>query len=67
MIKVHGTAALEVDFIVQLNMSEEQFDSLSERAQTNAIDEAIDWRGIMQSAELKDIDIWDLEEVRKND
>ena len=67
MIKVHGTAELEVDFIVQLNMSEEQFESLSEREQTNAIDEAVDWRGIMQSAELRHIDVWDLEEVRKND
>lgn len=63
MIKVSGRITLSIDYTVKLNMTEEQFDNLSERQVNKLIDESIDWHNAMNNAEVEDVDVWDLEEV----
>lgn len=62
MIKVSGTATYTVDFELQLDMSEEEWDRLSDRQQNEVIDNFI---GLyeMESAEMDDCDVWDVENL----
>lgn len=62
MIKVSGTATYTVGFELQLDMSEEEWDRLSDRQQNEVIDNFI---GLyeMESAEMDDCDVWDVENL----
>lgn len=60
MIKVTGTARLTVWYGVELDISEEEFDALSERKQNELLDGAIDWREVCRGAELDEIDVDDV-------
>ncbi|MCM3560610.1 hypothetical protein M4D57_18760 [Brevibacillus borstelensis] len=62
-IRVEGEAILKVRFSVELPMSEEAFDALSEWAQNKLLDDHIDWKNECRGAELDDISIDDLEEI----
>lgn len=62
-IRVEGEAILKVRFLVELPMSEEAFDALSQRAQNQLLDNHIDWNSACRDAELDDISIDDLEEI----
>lgn len=63
MIRVTGTATLKVDYSVDLDMTEEQFDALSERHQNQLIDRHIDWFDACRSGEMDDLDIDDVTEI----
>lgn len=62
MIKVSGEVTLKVRYAINLDMSEAEFESLSEKKQNELIDEAIDWQDATRSAEVDEIDVWDIEE-----
>ena len=64
MIRVSGRAELKVPFNILLNMSEAQFESLSDSRANELIEETIDWLGATRSAEVSDIDIWEYDEVK---
>ncbi|WP_400194642.1 hypothetical protein [Lysinibacillus telephonicus] len=64
MIKIRGQATLKVDFAVELNISEEEFETFSVKKQNMLIDEAIDWRNTLRNAETDDIEVWEYEEVK---
>lgn len=57
-----GDVKLRVNFKVKLNMTEEEFDSLSEFQQNQLIEDSIDWHDTLRSAETEDIDVWDVGE-----
>ena len=61
MIKVSGEVALKVRYAVKLNMTEEEFDALSERKQNELIDGAINWHDELRNAETDEIEVWDIE------
>lgn len=63
MITVTGDATLRVQYAVDLDMTEEEFDSLSERKQNELIAESIDWHSIMRNAEVNGIDVDDVFEA----
>ena len=63
MIKVSGSARLYVNYEVELNMTEEQFDALSYRKKEELIDSNIDWHTALRNADVTDIDVDDLEEI----
>jgi hypothetical protein len=64
MIRVIGTAKLRVNYDVQLDMTEEEFDSLSESKQNDILDHKIDWMNECRSAEVDDIEVDDLQEIQ---
>ena len=63
MIKVSGSAKLCVNYDVELNMTEEQFDALSYRKKEGLINANIDWHDALRNADVTDIDVDDLEEI----
>lgn len=63
MIEVTGRATLKVPYKVRLNITEEQFDAMSERQQNELLDSTIDWHSTMSSAEADDFDVDDVETV----
>lgn len=65
MIKVTGTMSLKTDFTVELDMTEEEFDALSGQRQDELIDGEIDWYMALRSADLDDIDVWDIVEIEE--
>lgn len=65
MIKVSGQATLKVPYTVTLNMTEEEFDRLTESKQNELLDNAIDWMDATRSADVDEIDVWDLDEVEE--
>lgn len=67
MIRVMGTANLRINYEVQLNMTEVEFDSLTELKQNEVIESAIDWFDVYRSAEVDEIEVDDLEEVTNRD
>lgn len=63
MIKIKGTVTLSGDFEVVLDMTEEEFDALSNEEQNEELESAIDWRNVFENSETDGIDVWDLDEV----
>ena len=61
MITVKGMARLRVPYSVKLNMTEEEFDSLSERKQNQLLEDAIDWKDACRNAETDDIEVDDVQ------
>ncbi|HLG26730.1 MAG TPA: hypothetical protein VI423_03000 [Paenisporosarcina sp.] len=62
-IRVSGSAKLRVGYTVELEMTEEDFDNLSEGQQNEIISDSINWGDIMSDAEVDDIDVDELEVV----
>ena len=62
MVVINGRATLTVTYAVKLNMTEEEFGNLSEDKQNELINGMIDWMDAMRSAEIEDIDVWDIYE-----
>lgn len=67
MIRVSGRAELTVPFNIVLNMSGAQFEALSDSRANDLIEETIDWLGATRNAEVSDIDIWEYDEVNKDE
>jgi hypothetical protein len=62
-IKVSGSLRLRGNFEVELHLTEEEFDALSEREQNEEIEGVIDWRNWTGNAELYDLDVDDVEKL----
>lgn len=62
-IKVSGVARLNVDYTVELDMTEEDFDALSQDEMDLLIEDSINWPSVLSDAEVVDIDVDDLWEV----
>lgn len=60
MIIVNGEAKIRVDYSVELDMTEEQWDSLSEKKQNEILDSAIDWMYACRSGEVDNIEVYDV-------
>lgn len=45
------------NYEVELDMTVEEFDALSERQQNDEINDAMDWRDWMDNSDLDDLDI----------
>lgn len=65
MIEVYGKAILKVDFNVELDMSEDEFEALSEKKQDALIDSKINWHSTLRSAEVDEFDVYEFREVKK--
>jgi hypothetical protein len=65
MIKVTGTLRLRGNYTVELDMTEEEFDNLSEREQNEEIESSIDWRNWVEIADLYDLDVDEVEETEE--
>jgi hypothetical protein len=61
MIKVKGSLTLWGSYEVTLDMTEEEFDALSERDQKVEINDAVDWREFLDNSDIGDIDVDDIE------
>ena len=61
MIKVNGEARLVVKYEVEINMTEEEFENLSQRQQDAILEELIDWREECKNAEVDEIEVWDID------
>lgn len=55
-------ATLKVPYTVNLDMTADEFEALSERKQDELLDEAIDWMDGARSAEVDDIEVYDYED-----
>lgn len=60
MITIDGTAKLRVSFSVEVDMTVEQWDSLSERKQNEIIEGLVDWMDECRSGEVDDIEVDDV-------
>jgi len=65
MIRVSGSAKLKTDFTVDLNMTEEEFDALTQRQQDQLLEDNVDWYEASRQAEVDDIDVDDLEKLEE--
>lgn len=63
MIEVTGEATLKVKYSVELDISEDEFENLSERKQDEMIEDAINWHEILKNAETNEIEIDDVFEI----
>ena len=61
MVKVSGDVKLSVRYDIELKMTADEFEALSESKQNQLIEEAIDWHDALRSARTDDIDVWDIE------
>lgn len=66
-IIVHGEATLKVNYGVELHMTEEEFNNLSTRQQNRLLEKSIDWYEVSRSAEVDDIDVYELDEVEEDE
>ena len=53
------------NYEVKLNMTESEFDALSEREQNDEIADVIDWRNWLDNADIRDSDIDEVQEEEK--
>ena len=60
MITVTGDTTLRLRYKVKFNMTEEQWDALSEVEQNELIDSKIDWHNEMRNAEVTDYEVDDV-------
>jgi hypothetical protein len=60
MIKVIGSIKLRGNYEVELDMTEAEFDALSEREQNEEIEDAIDWRNFLDNCDTDEIDVDDV-------
>lgn len=56
-LKVEGTAKLNVNYSVEVNYTEEQWEAMSVRQQNEILDGAIDWLAAGRNATVDDIDV----------
>jgi thiamine pyrophosphokinase len=59
-IIIKGSADMRVNYRIALDMSEGEFDSLSEKAQNAIIENAIDWYNECRNGEVTSIDVDDI-------
>lgn len=64
MIKVTGIAKLKVPFEVNLDITEAEFETMSDRKSDELIENAIDWHSATRNAETDEIDVWEYEEQK---
>lgn len=62
-LKVQGTATLRVNYAVEVQYAEAQWEALSEKKQNEILDAAIDWAEACRNADVDDIDVDDYKEV----
>lgn len=60
---VRGEAFLRCRYEVELDMSEHQFEALSEKAIDELLDSKINWHDTLRNAEVSEFDIDEYEEV----
>lgn len=63
-ILVGGTIKYSSRFEVELPITEEQFDAMSMGQQDKLLEDYIDHHATMQSSDVDDIDVWELEEIK---
>lgn len=61
-LKVQGTATLRVNYAVEVQYTEAQWEALSEKKQNEILDAAIDWAEACRNADVDDIDVDDYQE-----
>lgn len=61
-LKVQGTATLRVNYAVEVQYTEAQWEALSEKKQNEILDAAIDWAEACRNAGVDDIDVDDYQE-----
>lgn len=62
-IKIEGSLKLRGNFTVELDMTEEEFDTLPRWMQEQEIESVMDWENWLDNSELDDLDIDDIEKV----
>ena len=63
MIKVSGVATLKVEYTVELDMSEDEFDALREYQQIVEVGRALDRMEACSGAKSEYIEVWEVEEL----
>ena len=61
MIKVSGVVTLRLGFEVELDMTEVEFNALSQTEQNLVIEEAIDWHSELPNSDIDEIEVHDIE------
>lgn len=57
MIRISGTASVDVDWEIELDMTEEEFDNLSEGLQNELIDSNVDWLDACRNGSIDNIEV----------
>jgi hypothetical protein len=60
MIEVNGTAKILVDYSIEVEMTVEEWDALSQKKQDEYIENHVDWMDACRSGEVDDIDVDDV-------
>ena len=58
-LQVYGSVKLEVRFDIELDMTEDEFENLSQKEQDYLIETSIDWNDTMRNAEIDEVDVWE--------
>lgn len=67
MITVSGTATLRVHYSIDLKMTEEEWDALTEKEQNGIIDGCADWMDACRGGEIDDIEVDDVLEMEEEE
>jgi len=62
MIEISGTAKIRVDYSIELDMTEEVWDDLTEKQQNEKIENHVDWMDACRSGEVDDIEVDEVNE-----
>lgn len=61
MIEVNGTAKVRVDYSVNVDMTVDDWDALSDNEQNKIIEGQVDWMDACRSGEVDDIEVDEVE------
>lgn len=64
MIKVTGTVWLTVEFEAEIDMTEEEFNAMTEHDRAALLENASKWRDAVESAEVDEFEINEIDDVQ---
>lgn len=65
--RIIGSAQLSVRYDVTVNKTIKEIESMTDGEFNSMVDAAIDWPAISKQIEADDFDVYDMEEVEKDD
>jgi hypothetical protein len=63
VLEVSGTANIYVNYSITIDLTEAEWDEMSPAAQTEYLDNHVDWMDACRSGSVEDIDIDDVKEM----
>lgn len=63
MIHVVGRATLQTPYVVELDMTEEEYYAMPEEKIKELVNSKVDWEGVIRNAQVTDIELDDVQDA----